>query len=652
MCGIFGVLGPTASEREKIQLANQTQSHRGPDAEGYWYDERKLVALCHRRLAIVDLSEAGGQPMHSESGRYVVSYNGEIYNCDILKTQLKKTNWRGHSDTEVLLACVEEWGFENALARIEGMYAIALWDLRERKLMLARDRLGEKPLYYGRVQKDFVFSSELKPVMSLFKGQLKLRMSAVEDFFRQGCITGELCIFQGLFKLQPGYFLVIGLDEISLPKKYWSLKDIPVDSVNSANIQDPEAATQRLEMTLRKAISQQMIADVPLGAFLSGGVDSSLIVALMQSQSQKKVKTFCIGFSNQSHNEAEYARAVAVHLGTDHQELIVTEADLLQQISKLPKIFDEPFADSSQIPTILVSQMARRQVTVAVSGDGGDELFAGYNRHLFAQESWPKYAAFPYQFRRFLGKSLRTLSPATWESIFKMINQLVAMGPAQPQDKIFKLASALECSSMAEFYRAVSTHHWENSPILGTDHATALGEMINPQESNWDRDVKCDLQKWSVQSAAEMTLADANWYLPDDILVKVDRAGMSQSLETRAPFLSREVVEMAYGLPMNLKIHQGQTKWILRQILRKYVPDHLIHRPKMGFGVPLDSWLRCELKDWAWDLLNPKALQGQGILNAKVVSEKWDQHQRGQRNWHSELWDILMFLAWRKEYGC
>ncbi|MBL7671913.1 MAG: asparagine synthase (glutamine-hydrolyzing) [Bdellovibrionaceae bacterium] len=641
MCGIFGVLGPTAAERDKIKIANQTLSHRGPDAEGYWYDERNLVALCHRRLSILDLSEAGAQPMHSDSGRYVVSYNGEIYNCDALKAQLRKTHWRGHSDTEVLLACVEEWGFEVALSRIEGMYAIALWDLVERRLMLARDRLGEKPLYYGRVQKDFIFSSELKPVMSLFRSQLKLRMAAVDDFFRQGCITGELCIFQGLFKLQPGHFLVVEWEkEIPFPKKYWNLKDLSSNSVKLAGHLTPEVAIQRLEEILRKAISQQMIADVPLGAFLSGGVDSSLIVALMQSESKKKVKTFCIGFSNQSHNEADYAREVAAHIGTDHQELIVTEADLLQQVSLLPKVFDEPFADSSQIPTILVSQMARRQVTVAVSGDGGDELFAGYNRHLFAQESWPKYAAIPYHLRKFLGRSLRTISPAAWESIFKMLNRFVTIGATQPQDKVFKLASALECSSMAEFYRAVSTHHWETSPVLG-DVQTKL-----------DRNVECDLQKWAILSASEMTLADASWYLPDDILVKVDRAGMSQSIETRAPFLSREVVELAYSLPMSLKIHQGQTKWILRQILKKYVPDQLINRPKMGFGVPLDSWLRGELKDWAWDLLNPKDLQAQEVLNAKVVAEKWDQHQRGLRNWHSELWDILMFLAWRKEYGC
>jgi asparagine synthase (glutamine-hydrolysing) len=645
MCGIFGVFGPTASERDRVNAANETIAHRGPDADGFWYDEQESIALCHRRLSILDLSEAGAQPMHSESGRYVVCYNGEIYNCETLKSLLGKKVWRGHSDTEILLACFEAWGYELTLERIEGQYAIALWDLHEKKLVLVRDRLGEKPLYYGRVGKDFMFSSELKPVISLFKNKLKLRMSAVEDFFRQGCITGGLCVFQGFYKLLPGHFVIIDLiemraqREIPRAKKYWALGDIPLGSFHLS----PEESIERLEFTLSKAISQQMVADVPLGAFLSGGVDSSLIVALMQAQSQKKVKTFCIGFSDKSHNEAEYARAVAAHLGTDHQELVVSESDLLRQVTLLPKIFDEPFSDSSQIPTILVSQIARRQVTVAVSGDGGDELFAGYNRHFFAQEKWPKYAAFPLPIRRIFAKSLRTLSPATWESVFKLLSQFISIGAAQPHEKILKLASALECSSMTELYRAVSTHHWPDSPLLGD---------IEQEENQWDRHIQSDLKKWSVQSAAEMTLADAQWYLPDDILVKVDRAGMSQSLETRAPFLSRSVVEMAFGLPMGLKIHQGQTKWILRQILRKYVPDDLINRPKMGFGVPLDSWLRHELKDWAWDLLNPKALHDQNFLNTQAIGKIWDQHQRGQGHWQSELWDILMFLAWRKEHGC
>lgn len=627
MCGIFGLIGK--QDPEEVKEANRTLSHRGPDAEGYWFDTESSVALCHRRLSILDLTESGAQPMRSDSGRYVISYNGEIYNFAELKAKLQKNQWRGSSDTEVLLSCFEEWGIEKTLESIEGMYAMALWDGQRKALTLVRDRLGEKPLYYGVIQGSLVFASELKPVIHLFKKDLALNPLAVGDFFRRSCISGSQSIFQGVHKLPPGHFVTISAAELkdhkplAKPQKYWSLQDLSLGTLQLS----PEEATKQLEGKLLKAIGQQMIADVPLGAFLSGGIDSSLVVALMQSQSSKKVKTFSIGFGSDHYNEAHHAKAVAAHLGTEHEELYVSEAELLAEVPRLAQVYDEPFADSSQIPTILVSKMARKHVTVALSGDGGDELFAGYNRHAFTQQQWGKLRQVPTPLRALAGHALTVLPPSAWEKVFR----LISTGTAQPHEKIYKLAEVLKASSISDFYKSVSSHWRDISPLV-------------------NKNLPLSDEDWDVHSALEMTLADAKWYMVDDVLVKVDRAAMSQSLETRAPFLNKEVVEMAFALPMDQKIVDGQTKWILRQILYKHVPKDLIERPKMGFGVPLDSWLRQELKDWAWSLLNPQALSQQDLLDSKAVLQKWDEHQRGNRNWQTEIWDVLMFLAWRKQY--
>jgi len=627
MCGIFGLIGK--QDQEEVKAANRTISHRGPDAEGFWFDPENSVALCHRRLSILDLSASGAQPMRSQSGRYMISYNGEIYNYLEIKEKLGNKNWQGHSDTEVLLACFEEWGIEKTLENIDGMFAIILWDKETKNITLMRDRLGEKPLYYGQIRNNLVFASELKPIISLFKNDLTLNSSAIEDYFRRSCISGERSIFNQILKLPAGNYITVSTQSLEKqtslpkPKKYWALKDLELGTLKLST----EEAISGLEGKLKKSVRNQMISDVPLGAFLSGGVDSSLVVALMQAQSSKKVKSFSIGFESAHYNEAHHAKAVAIHLGTEHEELYVSEKDLLDQVPLLSHIYDEPFADSSQIPTILVSIMARKHVTVALSGDGGDELFAGYNRHMFAQNQWPKVSSVPSGLRSLMGEGLTLLPPAAWKSIFSVIST----GTAQPHEKIFKLAEVLKSPTMSDFYRSVSTHWNDSSPLLNKVHSS----------SNED---------WNVQTALEMCLADAKWYMPDDVLVKVDRAAMSQSLETRAPFLSREVTEMAFGLPMNLKIRDGQSKWILRQILYKHVPKELIERPKMGFGVPMDSWLRNEIKDWAWNLLNPEALKKQDVLDAKVILQKWDEHQRGRRNWFTELWDILMFLSWREWY--
>jgi asparagine synthase (glutamine-hydrolysing) len=627
MCGIFGVIGKQA--KEDIKAANRTISHRGPDAEGYWFDENHHVALCHRRLAILDLTAAGAQPMGSASGRFVLIFNGEIYNFLELKKKLNKTDWHGTSDTEVLLACFEAWGVDTTLTAIEGMYSIALWDTQAQTLTLIRDRLGEKPLYYGLVDGTLAFSSELKPFISLFKNKLEISPTAVAEFFRRSCIPKDASIFQGIHKLPAGHSLTISLVDIKhrqlkSPSKYWALKDLPLGHLQISASQ----ALIELEEKMSRAVQQQMIADVPLGAFLSGGVDSSLVVALMQSLSSKKIKTFSIGFGDRDYNEADYAKSVAQHLGTEHEELYVTQSDLLAQVPLLSGIYDEPFADSSQIPTLLVSQMARKHVKVALSGDGGDELFAGYNRHLFAAEKWERLSQVPVSLRKIAANVLTAFPPSAWQNIFKIIS----VKAAQPHEKIFKLAEVLKSSSMADFYKSVSAH----------------GESLRVlRQSNFS----LSEEDWDIHSALEMCLADAQWYMPDDVLVKVDRASMAHSLETRAPFLNKDIVEMAFALPMDLKIRDGQTKWILRELLYKHVPKQLIDRPKMGFGVPLDSWLRGELKEWAWSLLNPDALQRQDILDPDQVLAKWNQHQRGLRNWQTELWDILMFLSWRKQFG-
>jgi asparagine synthase (glutamine-hydrolysing) len=627
MCGIFGVIGK--QDREAVKAANGTLAHRGPDADGFWFDDAHLVALAHRRLSILDLSAAGAQPMHSDSGRYVISYNGELYNFLDLKKQLQKTNWHGHSDTEVLLACFEEWGLAETVKRIEGMYAIALWDREAQSLTLVRDRLGEKPLYFGFVNKSLVFSSELKPVMSLFKNELTMDPLALQDFFHRSCISGEFSIFKEIRKLRAGHWVTFSLRDresrtMPEPQAYWRLADIPTLTTPTSVTE----VTSDLEAKLRAAIAQQMVADVPLGAFLSGGVDSSLVVALMQSLNTHKVKTFSIGFENRHYDEAPHARAVAKHLGTDHEELYVSEADLLREVPKLASVYDEPFADSSQIPTVLVSKLARKYVTVALSGDGGDELFAGYNRHQFAETKWARVSSVPAPLRAAIGGGIAALSPKTWETLFKIASPNLA----QPHEKMYKLAEVLKSGSMSDFYRSVSSHWNDSSPLL-------------------NKDLVFSTTDWQVDSAREMTLADAKWYMTDDVLAKVDRAAMSQSLETRAPFLNRAVVETAFGLPMDLKFRDGQSKWILRQILYRYVPQALIERPKMGFGVPLDAWLRHELKDWAWSLLGPEALRQQNVLDAKTILRKWEEHQSGRRNWFTELWDVLMFLSWRKHYG-
>lgn len=626
MCSIFGVYGNL--NQEKVADANRLLSHRGPDAFGMWSDSQLPLTLAHNRLSILDLSPAGAQPMASRSQRYVISFNGEIYNFADVKKELPIQEWAGHSDTEILLAAIEHWGVPATLKRLHGMFAFALWDREERNLILARDRLGEKPLYYGRIKDQFVLASQLKPIMYLYRSHLTLDLVSVGDYFRRGCISGEGSIFQEIKKLKPGCYLILPLssgvvpDVMPRPVSYWSLSDLSLEN----NKADFAMACQQGEDILKRSISRQMIADVSVGAFLSGGLDSSLIVALMQGLSAKKVNTYTIGFSDSNYNEAEFARAVAGHLKTDHHEIIVQEKDLLAQVPKLPVVYDEPFADSSQIPTLLVSEMASKHVKVALSGDGGDELMAGYNRHIFAASSFSRMQKIPAGVRRAASRGLDCLSPGAWERIFKVIPTPVS----QPHEKIYKLIEVLRNKNLRDYYFGVSTHWKKQSPLR------ALHDL--------------PLADWDVSSVTEMSLADAKWYMADDILVKVDRAAMAYALETRAPFLDHEFVEFSFSLPLSYKIKNGQSKYLARQILYKYVPSSLIERPKMGFGVPLHSWLRNELKDWAWDLLSAADFTQQNTLDTELILKKWHEHQSGTKNWHTDLWDVLMFLAWRRHY--
>lgn len=636
MCGLAGYLG-SAGDQESIRILERMGDallHRGPDDGGVWLDVDAGIGLSHRRLSILDLSPAGHQPMVSASGRYVIAFNGEIYNHLDLRRQLGDRAWRGHSDTETLLAGFEIWSVEQTLQRAVGMFAIALWDRDTRTLTLARDRLGEKPLYYGTQAGVFLFGSELKTLKQhpAFEGEVDREALAL--YLRYCYVPVPRSIYRGIHKLAPGTLLRMQVSgrHLTEPVPFWSLKDVAEHGQRKLfQGSDAEAVTE-LEAKLLDAVRLQQIADVPLGAFLSGGIDSSTIVALMQAQSTRPVRTFTIGFQEAGYNEAEHAKAVAHHLGTDHTDLYVTPAQARAVIPRLATLYDEPFADSSQIPTYLVSQMARQHVTVSLSGDAGDELFGGYNRYAWG----PRILQCPRPVRKLLAAGLIALSPSAWNRLCRALAPVLpkSMQFAFPGDKAQKLASIWGAESQAAIYRGlVSTWPAPAEVVLGSeDPATLLDDPF------------C----WAGVSEFEqrMMYLDATSYLPDDILVKLDRAAMGVSLETRLPFLDHRVVEFAWRLPLSMKIRQGQGKWILRQVLYRYVPKELIERPKMGFGVPIDSWLRGPLRDWAEELLSESRLRQEGYFNPAPIRQKWTEHLSGQRNWQYHLWCLLMFQAW------
>lgn len=647
MCGLIGGWSRQRFGELRAALPRMTDAlvHRGPDDNGNWFDADGGIALGHRRLAIVDLSPAGHQPMASASGRWVIAFNGEIYNHMDLRARLESMGrapaWRGHSDTETLLAAIEAWGVEATLERSAGMFAITLWDRQERALWLARDRLGEKPLYYGWNRGVFLFGSELKALRTFPGFDAPVDRRALALYLRHNAVPAPFSIHQGMSKLLPGHWLRIGISELESsavpqPVAYWSASGMAHAGCEAPFLGSENDAADQLEHLLCDAISRQMMSDVPLGAFLSGGIDSSLVVALMQAQSSQPVRTFSIGFSENAYNEAQHAAAVARHVGTDHTELYVSPADAMAVIPRLPKIYDEPFSDSSQIPTTLVAEMARRHVTVALSGDGGDELFGGYSRYLFASRMWERLARIPLPIRCLVEKGITAVPVRGWDALFRVGSPLMS-GKQQlqrPGDKIHKGAAFLTSKSREELYRSLISL-WSPGALLGVDGGPI--DFGPPRGARMPSFIEY------------MMLEDACHYMPDDILVKVDRAAMSCSLETRVPLLDHRVFEFAWSLPMHLKMRGDTGKYLLRQVLYRHVPQTMFDRHKKGFSVPIDAWLRGPLKEWAADLLDPVKLREGGYFNPQPIVRKWEEHIAGVRNWQNHLWNILMFQAWLSE---
>lgn len=632
MCGITGFLtrsaiGPDAAAAQ-IGAMTATLAHRGPDSDGVWVDRSAGIALGHRRLAIVDLSPAGYQPMVSASGRYVIAFNGEIYNFLDLRKQLESAgthgaiHFAGHSDTEIMLACFERWGVVNSVKQFNGMFAFAVWDRLERMLHLARDPLGEKPLYYGWQSGTLLFGSELKSLRAhpAFTSHIDRRVLAL--YFKCGYVPAPYSIYRDIFKLPQGTILSIEVERfLERTTSYWSVKDVLQRAVSNPFRGSEQEAVQQLGALLSDATRMRMISDVPLGAFLSGGIDSSLIVALMQASSSKRVKTFTIGFFEDQYNEAAHAKAVAAHLGTDHTEWYITPAEAISVVPRLPVLYDEPFADSSQIPTFLVSTLARRHVTVALSGDGGDELFGGYERYARISRLWRTMASVPLPIRKL------------FTTMLKPIGRENAPRPLR-SDRFQKALALAPLSDPAGFYDA-HLSHWRNPAALVRGVSESLG--VTALRETWPG---CD------DFRLHMMAADTATYLPDDILVKVDRAAMGTGLETRIPLLDPRIVEFAWKLPLEMRIRAGQTKWPLRRLLDNYVPRVLIDRPKTGFGMPVAGWIRGPLRSWAEELLDSRRIEREGYLTAEPIRKRWIEHLSGRYDHSGFLWSVLMFEAW------
>ncbi|WP_204105121.1 MULTISPECIES: asparagine synthase (glutamine-hydrolyzing) [Spirulina sp. CCY15215] len=646
MCGITGfwnLSGDNSPDRlqEIVEKMSFRLFHRGPDAGGSWVDENAGIALGHRRLSILDLSPEGHQPMLSRGDRYVIIFNGEIYNFLTLRKELAQLghHFRGHSDTEVMLASFCQWGIEGVVKRFIGMFAFALWDRQEKVLHLCRDRMGEKPLYYGWMGKTFLFGSELKSLKIHPDWCGEIDRNALALLLRHNYINAPHSIYKNIYKLPPGTLLSLKQgEERPEPIPYWSLQNVAEYGAANPFSGNKREAIAQLDILLRDAIAQQMVADVPLGAFLSGGIDSSLIVALMQAQSSQPVKTFSIGFHEEEYNEAKYAKAVAQRLGTDHTELYVTPQDALAIVPKLPTLYDEPFSDSSQIPTFLVAQLARQQVTVSLSGDAGDELFGGYTRYFMGQRFGESTRFSPL--KKALASVLKARSPQAWDQILQPLKTFLPDPFQQRQigTKLHRVADVLSLESPEAIYRSFVSH-WQQPEEIVID-------AIEPETVLNTPALWANLANFF----EKMMYLDALTYLPGDILVKVDRAAMGVSLETRIPFLDHRVIEFAWSLPLAWKApEEGQGKWILRQILAQYVPAKLFERPKMGFGIPIDRWLRGELRDWAENLLDEGRLRQEGYFHPQPIRQKWQEHLSESHNWQYYLWDVLMFQAWLEQ---
>lgn len=649
MCGIAGHW-PTITDTDTDSTAIarrmiEALHHRGPDGQGLWRDDGNGLALAHARLSIVDLSPAGAQPMHSAGSRYTIVFNGEIYNHPALRQQLERQGqapgWRGHSDTETLLAAMEAWGPEAAVQACTGMFAMALWDRQARRLSLVRDRFGEKPLYWAITPQGLVFGSELQALMRSGLLERRLSRDAAAALLRYNNIPAPQTVFEAVYKLEPGHWLDFdGPTRYTRSRPYWQATQAWAHGLAQPFRGSDEDAIERLDTMLRAAIRDQMVADVPLGAFLSGGIDSSIVVALMQAQSSVPVRTFSIGFHADGYNEAAAAKAVAQHLGTQHTELYVSAKDALQVIPLLPTMYSEPFADSSQIPTYLVAKMARQHVTVALSGDAGDEVFGGYNRYLFGAGLQRRLQAIPRPLRRTVAGLLAALPPQRWDVVMAALGRMLpsAWRFADAGDKIAKLARALSAHNTHELYESFISQ-WQEPQRIVPGSAERFGAP------DWHA---LGLERLSFTE--QMMLQDTLTYLPGDILHKVDRATMAVSLESRIPFLDHHLYEFAASLPLHFKIRHGVTKWLVRQLLYRHVSQDLIDRPKVGFGIPLGSWLRTELRDWAEDLLSETSLAQVGMFDPKQVRAAWQLHISGRRNLQHPLWCVLMYQAWCCKY--
>ncbi|SFI09466.1 asparagine synthase (glutamine-hydrolyzing) [Halpernia frigidisoli] len=643
MCGIAGFIASKNLDYKTIlETMVLKMNHRGPDSNGTWFDDNLKVGLGHARLSIVDLSESGHQPMRSNSGRYIMVFNGEIYNHLDIRKNLDKNlhiNWKGTADTETVLEAIENWGIEKTIENCIGMFAIALLDKKTENLMLIRDRMGEKPIYYGWVNDNFVFASELNPIKSFPFFNNQINRNAIALFLKHCAIPEPYSIYENIYKLAAGSSITIDIKSKKFEKnQYWNTQKLASKSFTSPVSVTAENAVDQLDELLKDAVRLQMNADVPLGAFLSGGVDSSAIVALLQAQSDSKINTFSIGFDQKEYNEAHFAKKVASHIGTDHHETYISATDVLDIVPKIPKIFSEPFSEASQIPTYLVSKIARQKVTVSLSGDAGDELFCGYSRYQTAEKYWSRISKVPLSLRNGVGNIVKNLPSGFLNSVLTPFGDLKDKNGVSINkvDRLLKASDLLSFKNRKEFYgKGFMTHNLEAEEwVLKSENLETLFDKNDLHIENY---------------FSEMMATDLVTYLPNNNLTKIDRAAMANSLETRVPFLDHRVVEFALSLPMEYKLRNGTDKWILREVLYRYVPKSLIERPKMGFGVPLAFWLRGPLKEWCENLLNKKRLDEEGFFNSKIIRNKWEEHLSLKRNWENQLWDVIVFQAWLDE---